>query len=478
MGMSFAQQMAAMEPEEVQAVMDLATDEQLLEMARGEWWYVARPEQIAPPGDWQLWLLLAGRGFGKSRCVYEWLIERILANPLDVAGIPTEHLVVAPSIADCIGISIEGPSGLLNILRRKGIEFHYIKSPRPLILVGPADGPRPKIHFVGADKGDVGRGSNLATIVMDELVKFPDPDSLWRQGLLPALRAALPNDHPRAACATTPKPLKILKDWVKEADDPEAEGITVVTRGATYDNAANLDQLTLRRLKKQYEGTTVGRQELEGALLDDMDGPLFSYSWIDAKRIGSDVIPVLEHIAVGVDPCLTGEEDSDLMGVVVVGRDANEHMYVLADESVPLTSGEAARHAWMVFNRWDADTLVIENNLAKAWLRKVMVDTYDEMKKEGIFPEFSKARLKEEHAQQGKKTRAEPVALRYEQGRVHHVGVFEKLESEMVSWDPISSKVSPDRMDALVWACSHLMSGEKHKVRIFNPLNRKIAGLG
>lgn len=473
-GKSFKEQLAEMPEAQAAATMALATDDELLEMSRGEWWFTGRPEQFAPPGDWQLWLLLAGRGFGKSRCVYEWLVDRILANPVDVAGIPTEHLVVAPSIADCIGISIEGPAGLLNILRRRGIEFHYVKSPRPMILVGDPDGPRAKIHFVGADKEDVGRGGNLATIVMDELVKFPDPETLWVKGLLPALRSALPNDHPRAACATTPKPIKILKDWVKEAKDPEAENVTVVTRGSTYDNSANLDSRTLKRLKKQYEGTSAGKQELEGVLLDDMDGPLFSYSWIDNHR--ATELPGFQHIVVGVDPCLTGAEDADLMGVVVVARDGNEHMYVLADESVPMTSGEAARHAWTVFNAHAADVLVIEDNLGKQWLEKVMVDTYNEMKEEGTFPEYTNAPLKRVHSNHGKKLRAEPVALRYEQGRVHHFGVFEKLEEEMVGWDPISSKVSPDRLDAMVHACRHLMEGEKHKIRVFDPRKRKITG--
>lgn len=415
-----------------------------------------------------------------SRCVYEWLVQRIIDHPLDAAGEPTSHLVVAPSIADCENISIEGESGILPILRREGIEYHYVKSPRPKIIVGEH---KVKVFFVGADKGDAGRGYNLASLVMDELVKFPDPRSLWFQALLPALRANIPGDRPRAACATTPKPIPILKEWSKEArgelpaeEQEKSIGIRV-TRGSTFDNAANLNEQALNGFKRAYSGTSMGKQELEGILLDALDGPLFSYTWIDDQRV-KELPPVIEHIAIGVDPNLTGDEDTgDLMGVVVAARGKDGEMYIIADESELLTSGEAARHIWKTYARYDADSVVVENNLGKAWLRKVLVDTYWEMAKEGMFPTFGKVPIVEVHAQQGKKTRAEPVALRYEQGRVHHVGVFEKLEEEMVGWDPIMAKVSPDRMDAMVWACTHLMGGEKHIARIIRPTKKVISAL-
>jgi phage terminase large subunit-like protein len=477
--MSMKEYLASLPGYEVERYLNLCTEAELLDMAKGAWWYTSRPEQIAPEGDWGLWLILAGRGFGKSRCVYEWLVQRIIDYPLDVAGEPTSHLVVAPSIADCENISIEGESGLLPILRREGIEYHYVKSPRPKILVGEH---KVKVFFVGADKGDAGRGYNLASLVMDELVKFPAPRDLWFQALLPALRANIPGDRPRAAVATTPKPIPILKEWAKEArgelpKDEQEKSIGIkVTRGSTFDNASNLNEQALNGFRRAYAGTSMGKQELEGILLDALDGPLFSYTWIDDNRV-TERPPVIEHIAIGVDPNLTGEDDSDLMGCVVVARGADGEMFVLADESAPLTSGDAARHIWRTYALYDADSVIVENNLGKAWLKKVLHDTYREMAKEGFFPEFGKVPIVEVHAQQGKKTRAEPVALRYEQGRVHHLGVFEKLEEEMVGWDPISAKVSPDRMDALVWACTHLMGGEQHKMRIIRPTARMIPSL-
>lgn len=431
-------------------------------------------------------MFLVGEGMiptHNSRCVYEWLVERVIKYPVDTSGMPTSHLVVAPSIADCENISAEGESGILPILRREGyrdgVDFSYVKSPRPKIVMREHG---TKIFFVGADKSDAGRGLNLATIVLDEIIKFPTPRDLWLQALLPALRTNIPGDRPRAACATTPKPITLLKEWAKEArgELPEEEqrksiGIKV-TRGSTYDNAANLSEHALNGFRRAYAGTSMGRQELEGELLDALDGPLFSYSDIDNNRVLA-LPDIIEHTSIGVDPNLTGAEDSDMMGCVVVARDNKEHMYVISDESKPLTSGDAARHIWRTYAKYDADSVIVENNLGKAWLRKVLVDTYYQMAKEGFFEAHTHPPIVEVHAQQGKKTRAEPVALRYEQGRVHHMGVFEKLEEEMVGWDPISAKVSPDRMDAMVWACTHLMAGERHTVKIINPLKHRLPAL-
>jgi phage terminase large subunit-like protein len=152
-------------------------------------------------------------------------------------------------------------------------------------------------------------------------------------------------------------------------------------------------------------------------------------------------------------------------------------MYVHEDASVRLSGGEAARHAWTVFARYNADTLVVEDNLGKQWLVKVLTDTYKEMIEEGFFPKHTTPPIKTVHSNHGKKLRAEPVALRYEQRRVHHLSRFELLEDEMVAWDPTSSKESPDRLDALVHACRHLMAGERRSVRFFSPQRIQVAGL-
>lgn len=306
--------------------------------------------------------------------------------------------------------------------------------------------------------------------------KFQYAYEIWYGGLLPALRADVDGDHPRTVVATTPKPMPLIMEWVKE--HRQGSDHIALTRGSTFDNADNLSLAALNQLKKRYEGTNLGQQELEGILLESLDGPLFSWVHIENNRVEPPVFYGSEHKTVGIDPCLTGGEDGDLMGVVVAFRSATDDIYVEADESVKLTGGEAARHIWRVFARYEADDLVIEDNLAKQWLRKVMEDTYAEMVKEGYFPEFTTAPIKTVHSNHGKKLRAEPVSLRYEQGRVHHIGKFQELEDEMLTFDPLSSKASPDRLDALVHACRHLMGGEGHQVRIFNPLRTPVPGGG
>jgi phage terminase large subunit-like protein len=180
-----------------------------------------------------------------------------------------------------------------------------------------------------------------------------------------------------------------------------------------------------------------------------------------------------------VDPGLTGAEDGDEMGVVVVSRDADDHMFVVADETTRLAGRDAAMHAWRVFERYQCDTLVYESNLGKAWMHEVFLDAFKELQRAGVFStDIMEPPLVPAFSTVGKKLRAEPVAMRYSQGRVHHIGIFEKLESQMLSFDPITSKVSPDRLDALVHACRHLIDGERRRSKILSPANYPMPSLG
>jgi phage terminase large subunit-like protein len=293
--------------------------------------------------------------------------------------------------------------------------------------------------------------------------KWKKPRESWFEGIMPSLRADLVGDHPRTLVATTPKPIDLLREWVGRQD-----GSVTLIRGSTFDNAANLSSYTLDELDRRYAGTSIGRQELYGELLDARDGMLFAFSDIDNHRVESVDDVEFTHITVGVDPTLT--EEGDLMGVVVVGRDIQNHMYVLSDESVPLTSREAARHIWRVFWRNGADTIVVEDNLAKRWMTDVLKDAYVELRdQDNLFPAGTSAPIKSIDSRIGKKLRAEPVAMRYEQGTVHHLGTFSSLENEMLNFDPTDSHNSPNRMDAMVHACRHLMAGEKRRIRLVNP---------
>jgi phage terminase large subunit-like protein len=470
MSQSLAERVANLPPDMRRAWLEKQSKEILDEIVRGEWWWTSRPEQIPPPGDWLVHLVLSGRGWGKSRAGSEWIVDRTLKYPRDRSGAPTERLVIGETLSDARSICVEGPSGILRVLDRRGIRYKYVKNPKPKIIIDPGNLDA-VIYFGGADSPDVGRGYNAADAWLDEIAKWQYPKPSWIEGIMPSLRADLVGDHPRAFVTTTPKPIDLLMEWLERSD-----GSISIVRGSTFDNAANLSSHILQELKLRYDGTNIGRQELYGEMLEALDGVLFRWKDIEGNRV--DIGPeVVAHRTVGVDPTLSsGDEESssrwavDEMGVVVASRDHRDHIYILADETVRLVGREAALHAWSVFDRYQCDSLVYEDNLGKAWMRQVFTDAYRELQGRGVFPAGNhKPPMAEIHANQGKQLRAEPVGLRYEQGRVHHIGKFERLEAQMIQWDPVLSKESPDRLDAMVHAVRHLIEGEARSSRIISP---------
>jgi phage terminase large subunit-like protein len=456
-GLSLAQRVALLDPDIRDEWLDTLPEETLHEINRGEWWWVARPEQIPPLGDWLVCLALAGRGFGKSRSSSEWIVERVLQHPFDRHGVPTEWLVVADTLADARTINAEGPSGLLNVLKRRKVDHRYKQSPRPMVLF--PDGA--KIYLEGADDPDTGRGYNAAGVVCDELAKWVKPYETWYEGLLPSLRADLIGDHPRAFVTTTPKPIKLLEEWLRRED-----GTIHVITGSTFDNAVNLSEHALRELRLRYAGTALGEQELFGKLLELSGGGLFKRTDILQNRVDCAPDDIVATV-VGVDPNLTGEEAET--GIVVSCRTRDDHMYVLADRSIPGTGRVASLHMWRVMAEFSADVLVYETNLGKRWMQEVLQDAYIESIELGLFPRGTTPPMKGVDSKHGKKTRAEPVAQRAEQGRLHMVGEWPELENQMVLFDPESTKESPDRMDALVHACRYLMAGEKRRMSVSDP---------
>jgi phage terminase large subunit-like protein len=473
--LSLAEQVAALPVDQRREWLMRQEKDVLDEIVRGEWWWLSRPEQVPPPGDWLVHLVLSGRGWGKSRAGSEWIVDRTIKHPLDRSGAPTERLVIGETLSDARSICIEGPSGILRVLDRRGIKYRYIKNPKPKIIIEPYSAV---IYFGGADSPDVGRGYNAADAWLDEIAKWMYPRASWMEGIMPSLRADLVNDHPRAFVTTTPKPIDLLMEWLERHD-----GSISLVRGSTFDNASNLSAHVLRELKLRYDGTALGKQELYGEMLEALDGVLFKWKDIEGNRvtIGPEIV---SHRTVGVDPTLSsGDEENssrwavDEMGVVVASRDQRDHIYILADESVRLVGREAALHAWNVFDRYQCDSLVFEDNLGKAWMRQVFTDAYRELQDRGVFPRGNhKPPMTDIHAFQGKQLRAEPVGNRYEQGRVHHVGKFERLESQMIQWDPVNSKESPDRLDAMVHAVRHLIDGEAQTARILSAARIHIPG--
>lgn len=499
--MSLKERFACLPAADREAWLHTQEADVLEEIVRGAWWWEARPGQVPPPGDWFVFLALAGRGWGKTRAGAEWIVERAILHPISKGGIPTEHLIVAETLADAKNICVEGDSGVLNALTRRGlvrdIDYKYRQSPRPMLMF--ANGV--KIHCEGADDADVGRGHNLASAWLDELIKWPVAMASYDEGIVPALRVDVEGEHPRIFVTTTPKANSpLLRRFLSEAQspDPEVADTIRIVRGATFENRS-LSAYTARELKKRYEGTAIGRQELYGEVLELDDGALFSALDLEACRVAE--IP--EHlriisIVVGVDPAQVDDQGNvvdtahkrrsgdnhDEMGVVVVARTDDDHLWVLADESIQSAGRPAAMHAWKTLLKWDATKVIYESNVGKSWMAQVFYDAWMELMKTGEVPADTSPPMEGVDAKLGKKTRAEPVAMRSQQHRLHMVGRFIRLEDQLTtftSWE--SNKESPDRLDAMVHACRYHMLNERKRAKILDPYhvahdNRHDGGLG
>lgn len=444
----------------------------LQDMARGEWWWTGRPEQQEPPGNWFVWLLLSGRGFGKTRTAAEWLVDRVLKFPTDVNGFRTEWLLIAETLSDAVRQCVDGPAGVRRVLeRRLGPEkrnqydgngkWRLWKSPKHFIELASGQ----VIYIEGADDEDVGRGYNASGAWLDEFAKWNKPDASWQEGIMPSLRADLEGDYPRCIVATTPKLVAQLVEWKNRTD-----GSVHLTRGSTYDNAINLSAPVLGELAKQYEGTRLGRQELHGELIEEVEGALWSYEWIERDRRNAAQLPNFALRVIGMDPSGSGTRDET--GLIAVGRGTDGADYVLGDWSKLVAGHGAARRAWEMYRMYSADLIVIEAQPAKKWLRDTMRQAYKEMQAEGLFPSGGAAPLREVPAKVGKRLRAEPVAARYEQGnRVHHIRGqnLGQLETQLITWVPGETPDSPDRLDALVYAELALYDRERLTVGATSP---------
>lgn len=392
----------------------------------------ARPDQHRPPGDWSVWLILSGRGWGKTRTGAEDLVQACLDDPGDYA-------VVAPTYGDVRDVCVEGPSGLLTVLKRRCVDHTWNRSLGEIIL---ADGSR--IKAGSADEPDRWRGFNFRGAWCDELGAWRRADA-WTQ-LRMATRVG---DRPRTIVTTTPRPTKLVIDLAGRTD-----GSVHVTRGRTWDNAENLSPAALEELRLAYEGTRIGRQELEGELLLDTPGALWTLAMIDQAR--ATEVPDLVRVVVAVDPAVTSGEESDSTGIVTVGQSIDGDLWVLADDTTKATPEGWASAAIGAMDRWGADRIVAEVNnggdLVESVLRAV----------DRSVP------YRKVTASRGKRVRAEPVAAMYEQGRVHHWAEADlvELEGQLVGWAPDTGQSSPDRLDALVWACTELGVARRGRRRL------------
>lgn len=391
------------------------------------WHQEARPNQLPPEGDWSTWLIMAGRGFGKTRLGAEWLAEQAARNP------GTEWAIVSPTWRDCGKVCIEGESGLLQALLPGELESKNASD----LIVRLTNGS--KIYGYSADRPDRLRGTNLSGAWVDEAAAMARVDQLMDEALMPALRIGV---NPRVLITTTPRPVQFLKDILKrEADGDDS---VAVVRGKTSDNAANLSKVALQNLYARHGGTRLGRQELEGELLEDIEGALWSRKVIDDTRV--DKAPQMARVVVGVDPAVTSGEKADHTGIIVAGRSVDGHFYILEDCTTKGTPRNAMAKAVSAFHRWHADRVIGEVNNGGDYIEQV-IRTID--------PSVA---YKSVRATRGKLVRAEPIAALWEQGRGHIVGSMPILEDQMCMFTS-DSPTSPDNLDACVWAATELNMG-------------------
>lgn len=385
-------------------------------LSRPPWSLIARPEQLPPAGDWSIWLILAGRGWGKTRTGAEWLRAQAERVPI--------LRIIAPTFADARDTCVEGPAGLRGICA----PGELVKWNRSIGEGEFRNGSRFRV-FSGAEPERL-RGPQSYADWYDEMGAWAYPMPTWDMAMM-GLRLGL---QPQAVITTTPRAMPLFRQLLGRPD-------VVTTRGTTYDNRANLAESFFRDIVARYEGTRLGRQELSAEILEDVPGALWKLAQIDAGRLTT--APDLAYIVVGVDPAATSSDTSDEAGVIVAGRDADKRGYVLGDYTRRGTPLQWATEAVTAYHRHKANVIVAEANNGGE-----MVSTI-------IRSVDSAVNVKLVWAADGKRTRAEPVSMLYEQGRAHHVGTFATLEDEMSNWVPLEGK-SPNRVDALAWAFHEL----------------------
>lgn len=404
----------------------------LLAKLRYNWDFWARPNQIEPDGDfWTTWLILAGRGFGKTRTGAETIRKWVCGDTPLSPGRCGRIALVAETAADARDVMV---SAIL-ACHPKDFMPTYEKTNRKL------EWPNGALAFTyNATEPDQLRGPQHDGAWVDELAKFKYVQDTWDQ-LQFGLRLGI---HPKQIVTTTPRPIPIIKQLINDTR-------TTITRGRTYDNAANLAESAVQFLKERYGGTRLGRQELEGEVLEDVPGALWSRINIDENR-RPEVPEQLDRIIVAVDPAASSDERSDETGIVCVGlakdSDGYNRGYVLADRSLRGTPDEWAKAAVSLYREFEADRIVAEKNQGGEMVEAV------------IRSADRNAPVTLVHASRGKLVRAEPISALYEQNRVHHIGQFNELEDQMCMFaaDYDRANGSPDRMDALVWGLSYLFN--------------------
>ena len=378
---------------------------------------------MPPSGDWKIWVILAGRGFGKSLSATQWARFKVESSDK-----PTHGAFVGRTPADIRDILIEGESGILNVSPPWNKPI-YESTKRKLTWPNGSTA-----HAYSFENPDQLRGPQHEWAIVDELASASN-EKAW-DNLMFGMRSG---DNPQIMVTTTPRPIKIIKDLV---NDPSV----IIVRGSTYDNRANLPESFIKAIEQKYLNTRIGRQEIFAEILDDVEGALWNFEMIERNRI--KVAPAMQRIIVAIDPAGTSKQSSDETGIVVAGLGIDDHGYVLEDQSMRASPSQWASEAIRLYEYWKADKIIAESNYGG----DMVALTLKTASKDKVIP-FSLIT-----ATRGKAVRAEPIVSLDEQGKIHHAGIFEKLEDQMCSWIPYEPHYkSPDRVDARVWALTELM---------------------
>lgn len=418
----------------INAALDALSDDEKIRLSY-DWYNIfARDKQKPPIGDWAIWFILAGRGFGKTRTGAEWVRSRV------ESGEAKRIAFVAPTAADARDVMVEGDSGILNV------SPHWNKplyEPSKRRLTWP-NGVTATLY--SAEEPARLNGPQHDTAWCDEI-------GVWKYGreTWDMLQFGVRLGEPRQIVTSTPKVqnISLLKEILKQKG-------TVSVTGSTYENRDNLSEIFFETVIARYEGTRLGRQELNAELLEDVPGALWTRTLIDDLRRGvpgKEDIPEMRRIVIGVDPQgkkddkeRTMEEGPRRTGIVAAGLGVDGHGYVLEDATINGLPIEWGNRSIATYETWKGNRVVAEDNYGGEMVKYVIHSIDDTVPYKPV------------HASRGKTLRAEPISALYEQGKVHHVGFFSDLEDEMCSYT-YESKFSPNRLDALVWALTELMIG-------------------
>lgn len=395
----------------------------------------ARADQWPPSGkDWLVWLLRGGRGSGKTRSGAEW--TRKMSEGIQRISI------IGPTLPHVRDVMVEGDSGLLAVFDLAKTPVLWESSKRRLTI--PCKCKKGKKHHRGdehyiqaftGEEPERLRGPQHGAVWLDEPAHFPQIEAVW-DNMIFGLRLGL---HPVIACTTTPLPTKWMKNLIAQDD-------TVSVTVSTYANLANLAPTVKKTMLEKYEGTRLGRQELYGEILDDIQGALWTWPLIEDNRAKPLMLKEdMDRIVVAIDPAGTSSKKRDETGIIVVGRKGND-FYLLADASGHYTPDGWATAAWKAFDDWDADRVVAEKNYGGEMVSSTLTNNR---------PGGPVSLV---HSRRGKKLRAEPIVALYEQQRFHHNGIFDEVETQLTEWVPDLGD-SPDRIDALVHGATDLSNG-------------------